>query len=79
VKRRAVLFDDQIAVAVHNEPRLQGNPLLRVPPDASLGNPLAVAFDKEVVAVFNKASPCGNHLAQAWQVGEGVSPTLDAK
>jgi hypothetical protein len=25
------------------------------------------------------ASPCGNHLAQVWQVGEGVSPTLDAK
>jgi hypothetical protein len=24
------------------------------------------------------ASPCGNHLAQVWQVGEGVSPTLDA-
>ena len=25
------------------------------------------------------ASPCGNHLAQVWQVGEGVSPTLDAQ
>jgi hypothetical protein len=63
VKRRAVLFDDQIAVAVHNEPRLQGNPLLRVPPDASLGNPLAVAFDKEVVAVFNKSDFGFGHVA----------------
>jgi hypothetical protein len=24
------------------------------------------------------ASPCGNYLAQVWQVGEGVSPSLDA-
>ena len=34
----------------------------------------ATGFVAEVAA-----SPCGNHLAQAWQVGEGVSPTLDAK
>jgi hypothetical protein len=26
-----------------------------VPPDASLGNPLAVALDKQVVIVFNKS------------------------
>ncbi len=25
------------------------------------------------------ASPCGNHLARCWQVGEGVSPAGDAK
>jgi hypothetical protein len=44
--------------------------MLRVPPDASLGNPLAVALDKQLVAFFNKSDFGFGHIATPLLLGQ---------
>jgi hypothetical protein len=51
----------------------------QLPPQ--LNHPIFPSADIRAIRFIAEmaASPCGIHFALVWQVGEGVSPTLDAK